>query len=217
MSSAIFKVDTEVPPSYYEKLFDFIYTYYLVPQKQRFSRVFKEISPNGSGLHYSIIDEHGKEILTVNVKGTHDVTVEIISSDPNVPSTTIHEARQDILIATQMFEEKARKTTWYFAWREGEQIVPEKVTAQEKTFNRLFLETQILFFLVFIVLGMGLFIVLFSFYSSWFWVAPLILIVVQLGFVFYSSKIIARSGDWTITKENPILHLIEYQMPVGIL
>jgi heat shock protein HtpX len=116
-----------------------------------------------------------------------------------------------------MFEEKARKATWYFAWREGEQIVPEKVTVQEKSFNRLFLETQILFFLVFIVLGMGLFVVLFSFYSRWFWIAPLILIIVQFFFVFYSNKIIARSGDWTITKENPILHFLEYQMPVGKL
>jgi heat shock protein HtpX len=217
MSSASYKIDTEVPPSYYEKLFDFIYRQYLVPQKQRFTNISKSTTPTENRITYNVIDKQGKEIIDATINGTNNMIVTLSPMEQSVSDELLQEARQDVIIATQMFEEKARKATWYFAWREGEQIVPEKVKVQEKSFNRLFLETQMLFFAVFIVLGMGLFIFVFAFYPSWFWVAPLALIIVQFAFVFYSNKIIARTGDWTITPENPIIHFLEYHLPAGTL
>jgi hypothetical protein len=133
----------------------------------------------------------------------------------SVPTEMVEEAKQDVVIAVQIFEENARKTTLYFAWREGEEIVPETVKMHEKSFNRLFLETQILFFVVFIVLGMSLFAVVAALYPDAFWIAPLILMAVQFVFVFYSNKFIARTADWHITEANPIIHFLEYHLPIG--
>jgi len=79
------------------------------------------------------------------------------------------------------------------------------------------LETQILFFVVFIVLGTGLFLIVYAYYPRWFWIAPLALIAVQFIFVFYSNKIIGRTGDWKITQDNPTIHFLEYHLPVGAL
>jgi heat shock protein HtpX len=56
-----------------------------------------------------------------------------------------------------------------------------------------------------------------TFYPQYFWVAPIILIASQFVFVFYSSKIIARSGNWSITKDNPTIHFLEYKPPIGSL
>ena len=56
--------------------------------------------------------------------------------------TAVEEAKQDIFIAMQMFSENAKNATVYFAWREGEQIVPEAYTKPEKSFNRLFLKPK---------------------------------------------------------------------------
>lgn len=212
-----YRIDTEVPPSYFEKLMDFMYKQYLVPQKQRFSKVSRTTGKDSVSLSYVVLDATGKQLFQVEVVGTDNVKVTITPLDMQVTDDAVAEARQDIVIATRMFEEKARKATWYFAWREGEEIVPEKVKAQEKSFNRLFMETQILLFIVFIVLGMGLFIAIASFYPDWLWLAPIVLIAVQFVVVFYSNKIIARAADWTITKDNPTIHFLEYQPSVGAL
>ena len=118
-------------------------------------------------------------------------------------------------IATETIAANARSATVYFAWREGEGIVPEAYTKPgKKSFNRFFLETQILFFVVFIVFGTTIFIAISSIAPSAFWIAPLILIGIQFAFVFYSTRFIARSADWKITQANPIIHFLEYYLPV---
>jgi heat shock protein HtpX len=215
MAQAVsYKVDTELPASYMEKLFAFMYTQYLLPQKQRFTNIYRETTDGVPFLSYVVLDAQGKQILKVEVRGTIPIEVTLVPIGGPVSSSVMEEAKQDVVIAVQIFEGNARKATLYFAWREGEEIVPEKLTKKEKSFRRLFLETQILFFVVFLVFGMGIFIVLITFYPQAFWIAPLVLIAVQFVFVFYSGKFISRSADWHITKDNPAIHLLRYNLPI---
>jgi heat shock protein HtpX len=186
----------------------------LLPQKQRFTNFHREKTEGVPFLSYVVLDAQGKQLLKTEVKGTTPIEVKVIPTDGEASTTVMEEAKQDIVIAVQIFEENTRKATLYFAWREGEDIVPEELKKQEKSFNRLFLETQILFFVVFIVLGMIVFLVLSSLYPDAFWIAPIVLITVQFVFVFYSSNFIARTADWHITEANPIIHLLEYHLPI---
>jgi heat shock protein HtpX len=187
----------------------------LVPQKQRFTDIVRETSTTGEKLTYIVIDSQGNRLIQVEVKSGTPFELKIDPISSVASHTAVEEAKQDILIAMQIFTQNSRNATVYFAWRVGEEVVPEAYTKPEKSFNRLFLETQILFFVVFIVFGMLIFITISATMPDVFWVAPLILIGIQFIFVFYSTRFIARTADWHITKENPIIHLLEYYLPIS--
>ncbi len=210
-----YNITPEVPPSYYEKLFDFIYTQYIVTQKKRFTDIVRESSPKGEKLSYIVVDSQGNRLVGVELKSGTPFELQVNPLTSVASHTTVEEAKQDVLIAMQVFSQNTRDATVFFAWREGEEIVPEAFTKPEKSFNRLFLETQVLFFVVFIVFGMIIFITISTIVPGAFWIAPLILIGIQFGFVFYSNRFIARSADWHITEKNPIIHLLEYYLPVS--
>ena len=214
MAPVSYKIDTEVPASYTEKLLDFIQKKYLLPQKERFTSVSRKKSESGSYLSYAVRDEKGQPFLQVEVKASKPVEVVITPMVEQVPEAAIEEAKQDVVIALQIFEENARKSTLYFAWREGEEIVPEVLRKGEKSLNRLFLETQVLFFILFTGLGIFLFILIFAFYPDAIWVAPLVLIAAQFVLVLFSTSFISRSADWRITADNPTIHFLEYHLPL---
>jgi heat shock protein HtpX len=214
-TSSSYRITPEVPPSYYEKLFDFMYTQYLLPQKARFTDIIRETNSQGDKLTYFVTDSQGNQIVQVEVKSGTPFELKINPLEPSVTQTALEEAKQDVLIAMQTFAQNVRSATVYFAWREGEEIVPEAYTKPEKSFNRFFIETQILFFVVFIVFGMAIFITIAAVSPGAFLIAPLILIAIQFAFVFYSNRFIARTADWHITQNNPIIHFLEYYLPVS--
>ena len=214
-ASSSYRIAPEVPPSYYEKLFDFMYTQYLLPQKARFTDIIRETNSQGDKLTYFVTDSKGNQIVQVEVKSGTPFELKINPLEPSVTQTALEEAKQDVLIAMQTFAQNVRSATVYFAWREGEEIVPEAYTKPEKSFNRFFIETQILFFVVFIVFGMAIFITIAAVSPGAFLIAPLILIAIQFVFVFYSNRFIARTADWHITQNNPIIHFLEYYLPVS--
>lgn len=210
------EIATEVPSSYMQTLLDFIYVQYLFPQDKKFSRFSRKIIDGFSTLSYAVLDEQNKKpILDVTIKATNPIKINLQSIDTEVPSPIIELAKQDIIIAVQMFEEKTRKRTLYFAWRAGEKIIPEIIRNKEKSFKRLFLETQILFFVVFIAIGSFIFILITTFYPDAFWIAPIVLILVQFVFVFYSGNLISRNADWVITEKNPYIHILIYHLPLN--
>jgi len=208
MPNVSYTIETEVPSSYLENLLDFIYKKYLLPQEKRFANISRAILDGDPSLTFTVLDSTGKKTLNVEIRGSKPIKVKVIPLDKKVSEEGISEVKHDVIIAVELFEEKVRESTLFFAWREGEEIVPEELHGKEKkAINRMFLETQIFLFVVFIGLGMFLFLIVG-------WLAPAVLMAIQFVFVYYSNKIIARSGDWRITESNPTIHLLEYHLPI---
>jgi heat shock protein HtpX len=206
--SVSYSVDLEIPESYIGNLLDFIYQKYLLPQEKRFANVSRTTAGAYSSLGFVTLDDVGMRRLQVDVKGSKPIEVNIEPLTETVTEEEITQIRQDMVITVELFEEKVRDSTLFFAWREGEEIVPEEVSGKEKkSLNRLLLETQVFLFVIFITLGLLLFPIVGLY-------APIVLMAVQFVIVFYSSKLIERTADWRITEENPIIHLLEYSLPL---
>jgi len=143
------------------------------------------------------------------VSGYESISVDIEPLVDGVSEDEILEAKKDVAIAVDMFEQQVRKNSLFFAWREGESVVPEGISGKEnKSLRRIFLETQILFMALFMGVGLFLFFLIGP-------LVPIILLAIQFVFVFYSNKIIARSADWHITEKNPFIHILQYPLSPG--
>ena len=206
-----YPVEVEIPLSYMRNLMDFLYQQFLLPQKKRYGDISRTEGDGQPSISFAVLDESGRRKINVRAVGGNPIRVFTQPLVEGVTEEEVTQVRQDMVIAVEWFEEKVNETTLFFAWREGEEIVPEQAYGKErKSLNRLFLETQILLFALFIGLGLILFIFL---PPEFFWYAPIILMAIQLVFVVYSPKIIERTGDWRITERNPTIHLLEYGLP----
>ena len=73
-----YKISTEIPATYMEKLFSFIYTQYLLPQKQRFANFFRETTNGVPFLSYFVLDAQRKQLLKAEIKGTMPIEIKLI-------------------------------------------------------------------------------------------------------------------------------------------
>jgi len=184
-----FTIETEIPSSYLGNLMDFIYRKYVLAQERHFTNVSRKVVDGDPSIAFDVLNPIRKHTLKVEIRGSTPIIVTVTPLEETVTDAEIEEVKQDVIIVVELFEEEVRKSTLFFAWREGEEIVPEELHGKEKKpINRMLLETQILLSVVFISLGMFLLLIAG-------WLAPVILLATQFIVILYSSKFIARTAD----------------------
>lgn len=201
-----FVIDTEIAPAYFNNLMKFIYKYYILRLRERFTNVKRKVVDNEYRLSFRALGPEGKWYTDVEIRLGNPIQVKMFPSDEKFPSEALDRLKDDLFITVQFFEEKIRKTTLYFAWVEGEEIIPEKVTQRHSIIYRLFSESMLFFFVIFIAASIFVFII-FGLY------APIILVTIQFLMVLFADRIIMRTGDWRITQKNPSVHLLQYHLP----
>jgi heat shock protein HtpX len=201
-----YTVETEIPPNYRRNLLDFIYQKYILPGEKMFENVSKDTTDDDPYLSFNFTMPNSKQKLDEKIIASEPIQIIIKTSDDTVTEEKIIEAKEDVEISIDLFEEQLRKSTLFFAWEEGEKIVPERLRGKERSLNRLLIETQILILILFIGVG----IVVFTLLGGY---ALIPFLGIQLVVVLYSSKIVARIGDWKITERNPTIHFLEYHLP----
>jgi len=205
-ASLVYSLETEMSPSQLHELLRFLYDHFLLRRPDVFRNVLRTTIDGEPILTYSVFGPGEKWFTNVEIRAGRPILISLIPSDSTIPPETLRTIREDILTAIQFFDENLRMNSLYFAWTEGAKISPEVfISRSGKALGRLFLETMVLFFIVFFIGS----IVLFSIAPA---IAPIILIAAQFVFVLFSDRIVMRLGDWKVTADNPRIHILRCQL-----
>ena len=208
LNAISFVIDTEVTPAYYGDLLNFVYQHYILPRQEQFTDIRRASVDHDHSLFFRVLEPGGEGYIDVQMRSGKPVRVEMSPSDERVPQKLLDRLKEDLFIAVQLFEEQVRRTTLYFAWIEGQDVVLEKAPQKRKNIiYRMFSESMLLFFIMFIAAS----ILLFAVFGAY---APIVLVALQLVMVLLSDKIIMRMGDWRVTQKTPNVHIFQYNLPV---
>ncbi len=207
-----FIITTELSSGHLEEALDFIREYYLLPQPDTFQKIKKTIKDGLPCLSYTAVNLKEEWEVKVEVQAVNPFLIKIIpikaKSNINIIQK-MDSLEEELLIVVQVYEDTIRQATLYFAWVEGEDIIPEAPpTGRKKASFRIFGSNMILVYILFFAVNIALFLTLGLL------MAIAAILVLQLAIVLLSDKILLRTSDWKITPENSRVHILEYQLPL---
>jgi len=206
-SSVSFSIDTEVTPAYYEELIKYTYQNYVLPNGKRFTNVSQSSFDGTYVLSFTALDPNGKWHVNVEMKTGKPIQITMQRSDAGVPQAVLDRLREDLIIFIQYFEEMLRRSTLYFAWVEGKEVVPEKSPFRRARLIERILFGNILFlFMIMTVISIVLFLVI-DYYAA------LVLVAGQFLIVIFADKLVGTMADWAVTEQNAKVHILQYHLP----
>lgn len=202
-----FVIKTEITSSYFDDVLRFVHRQYILPLKDRFVNVKLITLEEEHLLSFRSLGPGRTGYVDVEMRSGNPIQVKMFPSDM-FPQAALDQLRADLFFGVQLFEELVRRTTLYFAWVEGEEVIPEKIQLKRRNIiYRLFSESMLFFFAIFIVASIFLFIFLGP-------IAPIVLVAFQFVLVLFSARIFMRTGEWRVTQKNPYVHLFQYHLPI---
>ncbi len=200
-----YTIDTELSIGNLEFLPEYLRRHYLLQhEKYRAFRNVRITTEKGIRLlSYRVLVPKTDQYVDVTVDPRIPIRVTMELSDPGIPRSLIDHLYEDLFLIVQLFEEEIRKTTLYLAFMPGERIVPEREKAGLPA--RIFTDSMLPLYVALMALT-------FLFFWIFGWYAPLIFVGLSFVLSLFSGKLIARSGSWKITEDQPEIHLLQYHL-----
>jgi heat shock protein HtpX len=208
-----FQIRTEVASSYLSEMLVFIYQECILPYYTYFSNVGRWTAEGKEVLTFTLNDAKGAWHISVEVAAANPVEVKLTPYG-NYPQKVLGRLREDLIIAVQMYEEKIRRSTLYFAWVPENRVIPEKTeNTRRKIINQIFMGNMIVFFIITIILSYAAFMVMTEVFKLPLIYFPFVMVLAQFVMILFSHKIVGSMGDWSITASNPYVHIVQYHIP----
>jgi len=206
-SAFSFSIETEVTPAYYDELIKYTYEKYVLHMGKNFTNVNQSVADGDYILSFTVLDLNRKWHIDVTMKTGKPIQVTMQPSDATVPLTVLDRIKEDLIIVIQFFEEVVRRSTLYFAWVEGKQVVSEKSPFRRaKVIERILFGNILFLFMLMIAINIVLFLIIgFK--------AALVLVAGQFLLVIFGDKLIGTMAEWTVTEQNPRVHILQYHLP----
>ncbi|MEM2135578.1 MAG: M56 family metallopeptidase [Candidatus Jordarchaeaceae archaeon] len=208
LSVVEYTIDTELVPANVSYLPEFLQKYYL--SRYKGYRNFKEVelyTEDGRNcLTYKVYIPKTGNYVEVTLEAGIPIRLSMRPSSADIPKAFFDELYEDTLLMVQVFEEQMANMSLYFAYVQGEKMVPESPKAN-RWVDIFFSRSMYGVFFMFIFLSY-VFLIVFQDYG------PLLLGIVLLLFALFSGRLAAR-GDWVITEDRPEVILLQYSLTMG--
>lgn len=207
-----FTINTELSSGHLGEALDFIKEYFLLPQPDYFQNMSKTVKDGSTYLNFTAKSTKEGWEVQVEMQAANPFQVRMIpvnfKADTDI-SNKMDFLEEEILIAIQLYEDTIRQATLYFAWVEGEEIIPEAPpTGRKKASFRIFGSNMIIVYILFFAINIILFLTLGLL------IAIIAILALQLVIVLLSDRILIKTSDWKISAQNPRVHILEYQLPL---
>ena len=207
-SAVTFNIETEVTQTYYEELLKYTYQNYIQPKAQRFVNVKQTVTDGDRVLGFTFLEPDGKWRIDVDIKTGKPIEITMTPSDASVPQSALDRLKEDLIIVVQFFEDHVRRSTLYFAWVQGKEVVPEKSPFRRaRVIEKIFFGNILFLFVLLIAISL----VLFVFLGLW---AAVVIVAGQFLIILFSDRLIGTLSDWPISAQNPTVHILQYHLPV---
>lgn len=198
-------VETEISPEYQEEILEFIKKNYLKARPEYFKNVTKT---KDNRLSFIVTDPKKGFKVEVSIKSDNPIEIKLKPSEAT--EAFLESIKDDLFFLIHAFEDNVLKSTLYFSWVEGEDIIPEEPPkTRKRVADRLFTSSGLI---LLYVLFFGFNIILFLFIGFY---AVYVILVSMFLIVIFSNKLLSARSNWKITPQNPYVHILEYQLPVG--
>ena len=200
-----YTIDTELSTGNLKFLLEYLRRQYLLRHKKY--RTFRDIriltEDGASYLSYRVLVPNTDQHVNVRVNTSIPIEVVMEPSEPNISKSFLDDLYEDLFLVVQLFEEEIRKTTLYLAFVPGEKMFPE--SESRGIIGRIFTESMLPLFIVLT----GLTFIFFLIFVEY---APLIVVALGFALSLFSGRLVARSGNWKITENQPEIHLLQYHL-----
>jgi len=198
-----YNIDTEISIGNLNFLSQFLKQNYLLQKlKYRdFKQITIKIENDNQFLSYRVLVPNSDNYVDILVEADIPIKVTMTPNDSNISKTFLDQLYEDLFLMVQLFEEEIRKTTLYLGFMPGKKITTEK--EQRGIIGRIFTDSMMS---LYIILMATTFVLFFIFGS----LGPIIFVSLLFSLSILSGKIVAKSGDWTISKDQQEIILLQY-------
>ena len=211
-NSTSFAIQTQIWDTHIAELAEFLYQRLVLPQGSSVINIQRTTFENEHTLSFRLIDPQGKWHLDTEIKVGKTVEVKTTPSDETrPPQQVLDRFKDDIFIAVELFEEQMRRRTIYFAWNEGAKVTSEKsIFRRKRVLDKILFQNMIFLLMLSLILSIILFVLLQPIFGIY---VPVALIAAQFLIVLAAPNLISGGADWTVTKQNPNVHILMYMVP----
>jgi len=211
-NSTSFAIQTQIWDTHIAELAEFLYQRLVLPQGGSVINIQRTTFENEHTLSFRLIDPQGKWHLDTEIKVGKTVEVKTTPSDETrPPQQVLDRFKDDIFIAVELFEEQMRRRTIYFAWNEGTKVTSEKsIFRRKRVLDKILFQNMIFLLMLSLILSIILFVLLQPIFGIY---VPVALIAAQFLMVLAAPNLISGGADWTVTKQNPNVHILMYMVP----